>query len=291
MTASRARWLLAALTVVLGLAYGSAPARAQALVWQSYQDGGRKAIDRNCYDEAARLFRAAIEEVTQPGVHEPRKVATSYSDLGHVLTLQRNFAEAESLLQWTLFERERLLGPIHPEVADSLVKLGQNSIGQGRFAEAEPPLRRAMPIRTKAFKTYLHADVAEILELLAEASQGQGKLVEALALQEKAVEIRRKALDALGFAADEGDPALNKAKEQLATSLEKTAALLRKIPCAISQANPIKEEADRLDEQAKQLRNPDRDDLVPEGPDAGRTPPTPGSPEPSGAGDRNPTGP
>ncbi|HEX8198991.1 MAG TPA: tetratricopeptide repeat protein [Isosphaeraceae bacterium] len=268
MTASRARWLRAALAVGLGLACGPAPAGAQALVWQSYQDAGRRAIDRNCYDEAARLYRAAIEEVTQPGVHEPRKIATSYSDLGYVYTLQRNFSQAEALILWTLLERERLLGPIHPDVADSLVKLGRVYIGQGRFAEAEPPLRRAVPIRTKAFKTYLHPDVAEALELIAEAAQGQGKPVEALALQEKAVEIRRRVQETQDLGLDEDNPERRRSREQLATSLEKTSALLRKLPCAVSQADAIRQEADRLDAEAKQLRNPDRDELPAAVPDS-----------------------
>src|SRR4051812_21416295 len=96
MSRSRAIVRLVALAAGVGvMASGRSAARAQVLVWQSYQDAGKKAISRGCLDEAARLYLAAIQEVTQPGVCEPRKVATSTSDLGHVYTLQRNYSEAE----------------------------------------------------------------------------------------------------------------------------------------------------------------------------------------------------
>jgi tetratricopeptide (TPR) repeat protein len=255
---SRSRSIVRLVALAAGVsAVASVPsaARAQVLVWQSFQDAGKKAIERGCLDEAARLYQAALQEVTQPGVFEPRKVATSTSDLGYVYTLQRHYPEAESLTQWALSERERLLGPIHREVAESLVRLGRIYIGQGRFPEAEPPIRRAIPILTKANKTFEHPDVAEALELLAESLRSQVKLSEALALQEKALLIRERVLSNRELTLSEGDPGLTLLREQLASSLEKTAALLRKAPCAAPRAEQIQKEADALDERAKDLRN------------------------------------
>lgn len=246
---------LSILAVGVGLTLLPASARAQALVWQSYQDAGHKAIARGCLDEAARLFTAAAEEVTQPGVYEPRKVATSYSDLSSVYTLQRHFAEAEQLGQWVLAERLRLLGPIHREVAESLVRLGRIFIGQGRPAEAEPLLRRAVPILTKAFKTFEHEDVADVLELLSESLQAQVKLAEALALQEKALFIRERVVFSRELTLSEDDPALASLRVQLAESLEKAAALLRKAPRPAPRAEAIEREADQMDDRAREIRD------------------------------------
>jgi tetratricopeptide (TPR) repeat protein len=282
MSISRAILRRIALAAAVGVAFGPASVRAQVLVWQSYQDAGRRAIERGCLDEAARLYAAAAEEVTRPGVHEPRKVATSFSDLAYVYTLQRNFAEAERLGQWALFERERLLGPIHREVGESLVLMGRIAVGQGRFAEAELPLRRALPILTKTFKTFEHPEVADDLELLADSLQGQTKLAEALALQEKALAIREQLLPNPDLTLDGDDPLQVDLGEQSARSLERTAALLRKAPCAATRADAIRKEADELDDRARRIRDLLRSSGP--SPSPGRGPAPDGSAAPAPAG-------
>jgi tetratricopeptide (TPR) repeat protein len=45
--------------------------------------------------------------------------------------------------------REKVLGPEHPDVAQSLNNLGELYRIQGRYAEAEPLLKRALAIRER----------------------------------------------------------------------------------------------------------------------------------------------
>ena len=64
-----------------------------------------------------------------------------------ILANQGHQDEAESKLQRVLDIREKALGLDHPDVALALHNLGFIYNAQGRYAEAEPLLRRALIIR------------------------------------------------------------------------------------------------------------------------------------------------
>ncbi|MGQ4828299.1 tetratricopeptide repeat protein, partial [Enterococcus faecalis] len=58
--------------------------------------------------------------------------------------------EAEPILRRALVGREKVLGPDHPEVADTLVTLIYLLRSQGRFAEAAALAERPLAIYRKA---------------------------------------------------------------------------------------------------------------------------------------------
>ena len=64
-------------------------------------------------------------------------------------------------------------------------------LAQGRYAEAEPLLQRALAIREKALGPD-HPDVAEVLEHLAKLYDQTGRSEEAKKLSERARQIRAK---------------------------------------------------------------------------------------------------
>jgi tetratricopeptide (TPR) repeat protein len=70
--------------------------------------------------------------------------------LARVYYDQGRYAEAEALYQRTLAIDEHGLGPMHPDVAQSLNSLGGLYSIQGRDAEAEPLLQRSLAIREQA---------------------------------------------------------------------------------------------------------------------------------------------
>ncbi|CAN0373132.1 unnamed protein product, partial [Laminaria digitata] len=59
-----------------------------------------------------------------------------------LLAVQGKYAEAKPLYERSQAIREKVLGPEHPEVAQSL----NNRAGVGNYAEAEPLCKRAMVI-------------------------------------------------------------------------------------------------------------------------------------------------
>ena len=84
-------------------------------------------------------------------------------------------------------------GPEHPAVATLLNNLGQVDKVQGRYAEAEPLIRRSLAIREKVLGPD-HPDVARSLNNLADLYERQGRYAEALPLFERALAVRERAV-------------------------------------------------------------------------------------------------
>ena len=103
-----------------------------------------------------------------------------------------NYAEAEKSWRAALGEAERL-GSDAPQLFVSLDRLGGLYFARGKYADAEPLLRRAMSIREKALGPDDPA-VAESLVMLALNQYGAGRYAEAEPLLHRALAIREKSL-------------------------------------------------------------------------------------------------
>ena len=90
---------------------------------------------------------------------------------------------------------EKAAGPEHPAVATLLNNLGQVDKVQGRYAEAEPLIKRSLAIREKVLGPD-HPDVARSLNNLADLYERQGRYADAEPLYQRAVTIRQSALGA-----------------------------------------------------------------------------------------------
>jgi serine/threonine-protein kinase len=77
---------------------------------------------------------------------EPSAQAELYLTLGGIYQKLGKLARADSLIQLALARRQTLLGPRHPDVAATLVALGQLRIDQARFEEAEQLIRRGLQV-------------------------------------------------------------------------------------------------------------------------------------------------
>ncbi len=83
------------------------------------------------------------------------------------------------------------LGPEHPDVAISLNNLARLYTGQGRYAEAEPLIQRALAIWEKALGPD-HPDVANGLEIYPFLLHRTGRGDEAAKMEARAKAIRAK---------------------------------------------------------------------------------------------------
>ena len=82
---------------------------------------------------------------------------------------------------------------MHPNTANSLNNLALLYHEQGRYAEAEPLLQRALHISEQQLGSE-HSDTASSLNNLAGLYESQGKYVEAEPLYQRALVIRERQL-------------------------------------------------------------------------------------------------
>lgn len=104
------------------------------------------------------------------------------------------YAKAEPLYRRALEIKEKQLGSVHPDVAQSLNNLSMLLQAQGEYVEAELLITRALEIYEKQLGTE-HREVASSLNNLAYLLYTQDKHIEAEQLLRRALEINEKQLD------------------------------------------------------------------------------------------------
>ena len=128
----------------------------------------------------------------------PRGVDEQASDILNGLASYRYgalgaYAAARPLNERALAIREKVLGPEHPDTANSLDNLALLLQAQGELAAARPLNERALAIREEVLGPE-HSDTATSLNNLALLLQAQGELAAARPLNERALAIREKVL-------------------------------------------------------------------------------------------------
>ena len=119
----------------------------------------RKNTPKEQHPQTRADFRATRSDHNQGQDGTARR---SLSSIGLVYQVTGRFAEADKVLSRSLAMREQLLGPDHPDVANSLNNLGHGYWLEGRYTEAEAAHLRALAIREKTFGPN-HPSVAESL--------------------------------------------------------------------------------------------------------------------------------
>jgi tetratricopeptide (TPR) repeat protein len=109
-----------------------------------------------------------------------------YQDVG-------DYAKAEPLLQEALGIQRKVLGPEHPDTANSLNNLGLLYKDTGDYAKAEPLYQEALRIRQKVLEPE-HPDTAQSLNNLGGLYQAMGEYAKAELLYQEALQIYQKAL-------------------------------------------------------------------------------------------------
>ncbi len=101
--------------------------------------------------QCERLLPHALHVLQQAGkVGETLILASLASKTAYYLHLHRRYGEAEPLYQRALRIQEQTLGPVHPDVAQTLASLGGLFYGLGKYKQAEPFWQRALFIQEQA---------------------------------------------------------------------------------------------------------------------------------------------
>lgn len=167
---------------------------------------GTAHLNRGEYEEAARHLRRAVQvlEVALKNIREAepesvpaafaRGVAALRAKAVHGLAVAydylADYARAEPLYEQALAEREKIYGPDHTEVAESLNFLGNIYLVKADYARAAQTFRRALAINEKNYRredprvTTMMSNLAYAYASLGESAKTEELLKEAIARAE-----------------------------------------------------------------------------------------------------------
>ncbi len=138
----------------------------------------------------SQAFDDAVQRIDREFEADPDIRIDLLDDFGEIRAGQGDLEGARALIERALALAEATHGPNHPSVAESSLNLGVLSTYEGRFADGEVPLRRALDI--------LHGMPDPPVSMLAAALSGlagvlhsTGRGDEALPLLREIVELRR----------------------------------------------------------------------------------------------------
>lgn len=138
-----------------------------------YSDGGRYSEAEPLVEKALQISRRVLGPQHPDALYCMYVAAGLYRDEG-------KYSAAEPLYLEALEGQRRVNGSKHNRTADTLDGLGRLRIAQGKFVEAESPLRECLAIRQQNMPDDFRRYAAEAL--LGESLAGQGKHAEAEAL-------------------------------------------------------------------------------------------------------------
>lgn len=130
--------------LVFGGAFGVS---AQGVLWETYSNSGKQALEGRDYAGAERLFSAALKEAEN--LSNPDLIAKSNVFIGAVYAGQEKWDEAERFFVRAIEIRERAGEKDSDEITYALSNLGLTYAEQKKYDKAEAVLRRAITIREK----------------------------------------------------------------------------------------------------------------------------------------------
>jgi len=143
----------------------------------------------------ARLARKHVNRLRDMTPAQRKRLRELEQENGRLVQLyqQGRYADATDLGKTVLADRERLLGPEHPDTALSLNSLAELYREQANYAAAEPLYQQALKIFEKTFGSE-HPNTARSLNNLAILYYAQGNYAAAEPLYQRALKIHERAL-------------------------------------------------------------------------------------------------
>ncbi|NOX69586.1 MAG: serine/threonine protein kinase [Gammaproteobacteria bacterium] len=138
------------------------------------------------FAEAERYYVASLEQMKALYPEGGQEIALTQTDYAGILFRTQRYAEAEPLLIDALNMRRRLLGDIHPDVAQGLNNIGVFYFSWGDMVSAEAFIREGLPMRIALWGDD-NSRTALVRSNLAQVLLYRGKNSEALALLERAL--------------------------------------------------------------------------------------------------------
>jgi eukaryotic-like serine/threonine-protein kinase len=169
------------------LAEAARAQRTQQFMRNLFEGGDRSAGPARSLQVVTLLERGAQEARTLD--REPVVQAELYSTLGSLYEKLGDLGRADSLLGSALVQRRRVLGPAHPEVAESLVALGLLRVEQARLDEAERLVREGLESEKRTLPAG-DPRIAEATAALGKVLEERGQYDQAIRTLNEAVTLR-----------------------------------------------------------------------------------------------------
>jgi eukaryotic-like serine/threonine-protein kinase len=147
--------------------------------------GGDEAVGPSDSIRVVTLVDRGMQEARSL-TREPATQAAIYETLGSIYTKLGKYPRADSLLRSSLEERRALFGPDHPDVAESLVALGQLREAQAEYDSAESLIGRGLKMAKKDLPAR-HPAVARATVALGQALEEKGDYDRAISVLDTAV--------------------------------------------------------------------------------------------------------
>jgi tetratricopeptide (TPR) repeat protein len=140
--------------------------------WEQLKTSAEKAVENRVYVEAEQYWRQALDEADNQLNKSMRVV--SLDGLGDLYCLLKRYAEAEVLYTESLITKIELVGEEHAAIAFGLSKLSNAMYYQGKIADVETLLARALPILIRNFGRW-HNETTYVITKLERIYADQGK--------------------------------------------------------------------------------------------------------------------
>jgi tetratricopeptide (TPR) repeat protein len=154
---------------------------------------GKSCVGQGNYKRAKALLKraVAIGELHVVPSEYPEPLSMALSQLSHVYYCLKDYVRGQSAAERMLALREQFLGPNHPNVAVTLIKLAACLEGQHKLSEAEPLYERAVSIYERLYGPH-HTELAAALGNLGNMLRQKGEFDRAKLLVERALAIDEK---------------------------------------------------------------------------------------------------
>ncbi len=145
------------------------------------------------YNDAQAVLNEGLSTWRELGPVSEKELANALELLAVTNQFNGNYAIAEQHYLECLQIRQRILEPLHRDIASINMNLGSLYLFQSQYDQAQPYLENARDIAIEVFGPD-HGHVADCLDALAGNQRAQGHIDDALVNYERSLAIRRKQL-------------------------------------------------------------------------------------------------
>jgi tetratricopeptide (TPR) repeat protein len=157
-------------------------------LWDMYAKSGKTYLQLHNYNDAERMFSAALQEAETFGPGDPR-LGVSLNNLARVHQVRHRWAEAEKFYKRALAVAAEQHGADHPDAAVTQANLAGLYQAQERYVEAKPLYEQALASLSKALGD-AHPSLATLLDNYAACLKKMAHDAEAAQAEEWARAIR-----------------------------------------------------------------------------------------------------